>query len=237
MPTTEAAGEVAITLPAPAAVDRRTEIATIYAGLLREKHPEVHSGQPSNMHFAFADAVLARDAFGLKHLANGLNEVGKAAFTRVTGVKLPKLQGQTWVALRAWGLISDKADAHAKALRKVETEVKFCPLPNVEDHRQWIKERIAHGFTTLQNVNHRWLLMNDARTGYDLSRQGSGLTKLRPLIEAELALHKATLELEAERTAQVEQMRGRLERNGEVDQAAPEQVGDDADGQRDRPRG
>ncbi len=47
------------------------------------------------MHLNFAEAVLARAAYSLKHLANGLNEVGKMAFTQVIGIALPKTQGQT----------------------------------------------------------------------------------------------------------------------------------------------
>ncbi len=89
----------------------------------------------------------------------------------------------------------------ANALRKVDIETRFCPVGNVPEIKTWIAQRIAVGYTTLKCANHRWMLMNDRGVGYDLSRQGSGLTKVRPLIESELALAKATSELAAERAA------------------------------------
>ncbi len=217
MPTTEhaSAGDQSIT------ADRRTEIAAIYASLLHQKHGDRHDGAVKDMHLSFADAILARDAYGLKHLSYGGNEVAKAAFTQITGLALPKTQGLTWVALRQWAGVSDKADAHAQALRKVATEARFLQVSDVAESRAWISGKIAEGYTTLKSVNHRWFLLNDQGTGYDLSRKGTGMTQLRPLLEAELALAKAAKELAAERAALdgVE--------NGDDDHA----------GQHERPRG
>ena len=98
---------------------RRAQIATQYAAEMRRAYRGAHSGIPGDIHYRFADAILAKQAYRLEYLSNGLNGAAKAAFTAVTGVVLPKQQAATWKAIREWAGVSDAADAVAKAQRKV----------------------------------------------------------------------------------------------------------------------
>lgn len=171
----------------------QNEIATTYARVMQERYGAHHNGQPGDMHQDFAKAIIDKNAYGLKYLANGLNDAAKLAFTQVTGLPLPKNQGQTWKAIRDWASVSDQQDAVVDAVRKVAVEVRFvkdCTVGFDSVHKL-IHERLDAGFTRLIHQGKRWLLCNADGDGIDLSQRGSRLHKLRPLIAAELALRDA----------------------------------------------
>jgi hypothetical protein len=182
---------------------RRAQIASMYAAEMRKVYGGAHKGIPGSMHYAFADAILSKNAYALEHLGNGMNGVAKTAFTAATGVPLPKLQGATWKAIREWAGVSDAADAVVKAQHKVNVEARFLSSThNVESTQAWIREQIQKGFTRLVNEPGKWLLANAAGAAWDLSKRGTNLAKARPLIEAELALAKAQAALAAEQGVQ-----------------------------------
>lgn len=81
---------------------KRDAIATRYAAVLAEGRLGV-SAVPVDFHLKFADDVIAKDAFALRWIANGLNDKSKKVFAEFTGTKLPKAQGAAWEALKAWG--------------------------------------------------------------------------------------------------------------------------------------
>lgn len=183
---------------------RRAGIATQYAGEMRKLYKGAHTGLPGTIHYNFADAIMSKNAYALEHLANGLNTAAKAAFTAVTCVALPKQQIATWKAIRQWAGVSDAADAVAKAQHKVNVELNFLgdQVKNVQETQDWIRQRIKEGFTRLVNEPGRWVLANEAGAGYDLSKKGTGFSKARALIAAELALAEAQAVLAAEQGAQ-----------------------------------
>lgn len=183
---------------------RRAGIATQYAGEMRKLYKGAHTGLPGSIHYSFADAIMSKNAYALEHLANGLNAAAKAAFSTVTGVALPKQQGATWKAIRAWAGVSDAADAVVKAQHKVKVELRFLSSSLAEGEgaqvQAWVRDLIGRGFNQLTNANGTWLFVNAAGDGVNLSKRGTQLHKARPLIEAELALVKAQAELDAEVT-------------------------------------
>lgn len=184
---------------------RRAQIANTYAEAMRKAFGNGHKGVPGSMHTSFAEAVLSKNAYALKHLANGLNGVAKATFTEVTGVPLPKLQGETWRAIRRWAGVTDAQDAVFEAKRKVAVELDSLKavVRNPSETHAWIKRSIAEGFTRLVNQRGRWFLANEAGTAYDLSQKGTGFAQARPLIKAELDLADAEASLAAETSAGV----------------------------------
>lgn len=172
---------------------RKSEIAAAYAKAMHDKYGAAHDGTPRDLHYQFAEAVIEKRAYSLQYLANGLNDAAKAAFTQVTGVSLPKAQWACWKAIRDWAGVSDQADAVNVATHTVEIEVKALRgrFSNLDEGRAWIKARLDCGFTNLTNPGGKWILANDKGEGFDLSKRGSGLSKLRSLIAAEIQLVEA----------------------------------------------
>lgn len=172
---------------------RKNEIAAAYAQVMKAKYGAGHDGTPKDLHYQFAEAIIGKRAYSLQHLANGLNEAAKAAFTQVTGVSLPKAQWACWKAIRDWAGVSDQADAVNVAIHAVEIQVKALQgrFSNLDEGRTWIKTQLDRGYTNLTNPGGKWILANDKGGGFDLSKRGSGFTKLRPLIAAEIQLVNA----------------------------------------------
>ena len=172
---------------------RKSEIAMVYATVMNDMYGFPHNGTPNHLHYRFAEAVIEKQAYSLQHLANGLNDSAKAAFTKVTGVTLPRTKRACWKAIRDWADVSDQADAVNVATRAVETKVKALRgrFSNLDEGLAWIKARLDCGFTNLTNPGGKWFLSNDKGEGFDLSKRGSGISKLRPLIAAEIQLVKA----------------------------------------------
>lgn len=171
----------------------RNDIAKAYAEALQQLNPKVHNGQPADFHFKFADAILTKDAYALKLLSNGLNDIGKATFTTVTGLSLPKTQGATWQALLTWAAVSKEADAVHQAERDVRIALKTLQgrVDNADEFTQWIQSQLNSGYDSLKHVGNKWLLVNAKGDGFDLSAKGTKLWQARPLIEAEIALRAA----------------------------------------------
>lgn len=182
---------------------RRAQIASVYAAAMRKAYGNSHKGIADWMHTAFAEAVLSKNAYALQHLANGMNAIAKATFTEVTGVELPKQQGETWKAIRRWAGVSDAQDAVHEAKRKVSVQFEALKavVKNPTETHVWIRKSIAEGFTRLVNQGGRWFLANEAGTAYDLSAKGTGFAQARPLIKAELDLAAAEAALAAEMLA------------------------------------
>ena len=169
------------------------EIATLYAQAMQKNYGGSHDGTPRELHFNFAEAVIDKNGVALEHLANGMNEVAKAVFTQATGVVLSKGQGATWREIREWAGISDSAEALRIATHKVNVEVKSLEgrVNNLAEGRAWIQARLNDGYTNLMNSAGKWVLSNSAGQGFNLSSKGSGMTKLRALLGAEIELLKA----------------------------------------------
>lgn len=172
---------------------RKSTIATVYATVMRDMYGGAHDGTPKDLHYQFAEAVIEKRAYSLQHLANGMNDAAKAAFTLATGVSLPKTQWACWKAIRDWADVSDQADAVNAAAHTVDIKVKALRgrFSNLDEGRAWIKARLDCGFTNLTNPGGKWILANDKGEGFDLSKRGSGFSKLRPLIAAEIQLVEA----------------------------------------------
>lgn len=92
----------------------RDTIAKRYAAVLAEGRDGV-SDEVKDFHLRFADDVLAKNAYGLKWIANGLNDKGKKVFAEFTGVKLPRGQAASWAAVREWAGVTPEQDAQAVA--------------------------------------------------------------------------------------------------------------------------
>ena len=166
------------------------DVATKYAKELGQ--------EPSQFHEDFAEKIAKKDAYGLKFLANGLNDKGKKVFSQVTGVKLPKQQGETWKAIRAWGGITEEQDATNEATRKAvitknsaENAIKFA-ADNAKrvvmsadgmNGKDWIEKQVADGFTELRSQKvgaktNYFLVKPGESSGYNLTKKGSGAAPL-----------------------------------------------------------
>ena len=177
------------------------ELAAFYA-------KELGRGSVNSFHINFAKAVLSKDVYSLEHLANGSNDVAKSVFTKATGVKLPKQQGQTWKALLAWGGISEQKEAFRLANKDVEYEVKRFMRENgvdenvVESLKASIAKKIAEGFTEIINSGGKYWLVNRKVGGIDLSAKPKkgviGLSKARLLIDAMIKAENARQALDAQ---------------------------------------
>jgi len=64
-------------------------------------------------HRKYAAAIIAKDAYALRWISNGLNDIAKSVFSEFTGHALPKLQGATWDALKQWGGITEEQEIAA----------------------------------------------------------------------------------------------------------------------------
>jgi hypothetical protein len=166
-----------------------------------------HYGAPANDSAIdrMTRGIIHRDARALEHLANGLNEAGKNAFSAITGIALPPQQGKTWEALRAWGGISDAAEALHNAQHNLEIEKGIAQRiyrDNTESLISMINTRLDTGFDRVVHHERSYYQINSAGEGFNLSTRGAGWSKARPLIEAMIAERAARAAVEAENAAQ-----------------------------------
>jgi N12 class adenine-specific DNA methylase len=173
--------------PLEASMPTRDQIMAHYAQLLAQ---DGIKNNPLAFYQKFADAVLAKDAYALKWLANGLNNKGKKAFEWATGVKLPRTQNGTWNALKTWAGISEASDAaanaRAEATRIAKRQQEDDEMAEREAARQLFRRskqddtlisgkevidaRIAEGFTEIRNISKsavpKYVLANEASQQY-----------------------------------------------------------------------
>jgi hypothetical protein len=183
-------------------IHTRDQVAQRYLNALKQGRfgDRVASAEPEPFHFVFADAVLGRDAYALQHLANGMNNVAKRVFTEVTGVALPRTQRDTWAALLAWAGVSQAADAVRSARASVELQVRVLRkrTKDADELARWATEQAEQGMRLL-HIKGRWYFMHPKRRdGFDLSKRGSHLSLVRPLIQAVIDLVEAQARLAAE---------------------------------------
>lgn len=183
--------------------DLREDIARAY---IRGRHERYgHSlGEPTSNDYAFADDIINKNVYALEHLANGMNDVAKAVFEQFTGVKLPKQQGKTWSAMLEWAGVTPEQDAVRKAEHRVGIEERSIEgqFDNTEVARKWAADRVADGYDTIEKnaAGETWLMRADG-TGFNLSKRGTRLNKLQPLLRAHINLKAARKALEdAERS-------------------------------------
>lgn len=168
-----------------------SSIATLYMQSMHAKR----AGQPSEVreyHIGFAEKVLNKDFYGLEHICNGLNTVGKEVFCTVAGVRLPKAQGASREALRAWCGVSALDDDLTKAKARLNHELKSAHSV-FKEHMPAIITMIegwySTGYVQLMTQNNRHYIANRAQTqGRDLSTRGLHGSKFRPYLEAYLSL-------------------------------------------------
>ena len=168
-----------------------TSIATLY---LQSMHAKC-AGQPADVreyHIGFAEKVLNKDFYGLEHICNGLNSVGKEVFCTVAGLKLPKAQGASREALRAWCGVSELDDDLTKAKARLDHELKSAQRvfkENMPAIITMIEGWYSAGYVLLMSQNKRNYIANRAQTqGRDLSTRGLHGSKFRPYLEAYLSL-------------------------------------------------
>jgi len=172
----------------------RDKIASRYAALLAR---DGVSDAPTDFHRKFADQLMAKDAYALKWVTNGMNDKAKKVFSEFTGVKLPKAQGTSWEAIKQWAGITPEQDAaHAAAVEsanqaKRDEEDAAAAERAVESQRfrvsatdeavisgkQAIDRQIADGYDTIANISKSAvpkyaLVNNDLQRYYVLDKVG-----------------------------------------------------------------
>lgn len=182
----------AATEPAPPAAPvapttDRQAIAQRYATALQR---EGVSDAVKDFHLRFADDLLAKDAFALKWITNGMNDKSKKVFTEITGVPLPRAQGASWEALKAWAGVTPeqeaavvaKADAERAAKQQERDDQEAEDAASAQRFRvsdtdasiitgkAAIDQRIADGFTAIKNISStpipRYVLAHPERGQY-----------------------------------------------------------------------
>ncbi|HHH9443060.1 TPA: hypothetical protein ACP32N_005048 [Pseudomonas aeruginosa] len=172
------------------------DIAAYYAEELAVRTG--HAPRVSDYHRHFAESILAHDAYGLSALANGLNNVGKAVFTKVTGVHLPRTQSATWAALLAWAGVDPKQDELREAERRMHLIFNDLSSRFSETDRlaAFANENYARGFVQVIKSGNRYLMADaNGSCGLDLSKRGMHGPQTRPYIEAYLAVQRIKVEL------------------------------------------
>lgn len=165
----------------------RDALAHLYAALMQERYGQSHSAAPAAMHYSFADSVLARDVYALRHLTDALrNGCARDAFMSGTGVALPLGEDATWAVLLEWAGVSMEEDAMREAQAKVEQAAKalVTRVSNAQQAQEWAERQVAAGFSTLKKVRNVWWLMRESGEGFELSPKNGNLHRLRPLISA-----------------------------------------------------
>ena len=161
----------------------REVIARRYSSALAEGRAGVNA-QPSDFHYEFADAIIKKDVYRLEHLANGLNDIGKAIFSEATGVALPKQLGATWSALREWGGLSIEVDDKNRAWHQVVLQRRLIEPKVGLEAIIWATNKVEGGFNELRKVGRETWLSNSEGKGWNLSAKGSHLTVLVPFFRA-----------------------------------------------------
>jgi len=178
-------------IAAPKKICDRDAIAKRYAQVLAIGRTGV-SEEPGEFHYRFADAIVKNQPYGLQFLSNGLNDAGKAVFTEVTGIQLPKQQGATWSLIREWGGLSELEDNKNEAKRKLGVECQAIQSKVGEKAVSWANEKVESGFNTIKKVGSENWLVNEAGQGFNLSKRGSQLSLLAPYLKAKIAYETAT---------------------------------------------
>lgn len=154
--------------------------------------------QVRDYHLHFAEALLARDAYALNFLANGLNNVGKAVFTAVTGVQLPRTQSGTWATILEWAGVDPKQDDLKKAEHHLQVlHTSLCSrFSEVDRLTRFAESGYAQGFVQVIKDGRRYLMADaSGKVGLNLSTRGLHGEHTRPYIEAYLAVQKIKVEL------------------------------------------
>lgn len=177
----------------------REQIAQRYADILKEKRG--HDGAILDNHLRVADAILAKDAYGLEHLANGLNDSGKQVFSEFTGIKLPKQLGETWKVIRKWAGVTDEQDAANQALKHLVAMEKSLTFDlgkeKMASFKADVEKRFAEGFTEIRKVANKLLLVNPLSSSLiNLSQKGYAQTQ--PFVKAHIAYLAAKKALDAQ---------------------------------------
>ncbi|MDD4995818.1 MAG: hypothetical protein PHW53_05150, partial [Patescibacteria group bacterium] len=184
-------------------VGERDRIAKLYGQSLHNQRPDSHNGNvlPDDHHYRLADAIINKQAYALKHLANGMNDVAKKVFSDVTGVALPKQQGATWKAIRDWAGVTDNQDASENAQKHLDIETKKAEklVGNFNDVRTWLYDQLDKGYTTLANNDS--LLLNEKGEGFNIKKHK--MAKLKPYIKAEIALYNAKKAVENDQKSKI----------------------------------
>ena len=157
------------------------------------------TGVPGDHEYRLADDILNKNAYGLEWISNGMNPKGKEVFSKWTGVQLPKQNGATWKAIRDWAGISDEQEAIRVAKHKVDVQIKSLEgrFADLNEAHAWVRDKIEQGYRSLENLGGKWVLRNPSTDrGFDLSKRGTRLSSIRPLIAAEIELYRATEALE-----------------------------------------
>lgn len=165
----------------------RDALAQLYAALMRERYGPSHPATPTQMHRAFADSVLARDVYALRHLTDALrNGCARDAFMSATGVVLPLGEDATWAVLLEWAGVGLEEDALREAHAKVDQEAKalVARVSNAAQAHEWVERQVAAGFDTLKQIRKVWWLIREDGEGFELSSKAGNLHRLRPLIAA-----------------------------------------------------
>ncbi|MCH0726024.1 hypothetical protein K9U74_32825, partial [Pseudomonas aeruginosa] len=142
--------------------------------------------------------ILARDAYALNFLANGLNNVGKAVFTAVTGVQLPRTQSGTWATILEWAGVDPKQDDLKKAEHHLQVlHTSLCSrFSEVDRLTRFAESGYAQGFVQVIKDGRRYLMADaSGKVGLNLSARGLHGEHTRPYIEAYLAVQKIKVEL------------------------------------------
>lgn len=158
--------------PASPSTDVAARIARRYAEVLAQGRDDI-SPEPIAFHHKFAADVLARDAYALKWIVNGLNDKSKQVFAEFTGTKLPKAQGAAWQALREWAGVTPEQDAAVEASAESERASKrqatedeaaehdatmqrfraSATDPTVITGKEVVDRQIAEGHTDIRNIS------------------------------------------------------------------------------------
>lgn len=200
----------------------REQLAGILHREKKARYKELKDAEPSNQDYDFADKILKKDAYGLDYLSNGLNEASKAAFSKATGIKLPRTQSGTQRALRDWAGISERDDALKNARERVELErKKIKGVGNLGDGEAWVDKAMQDGFTQVVKQGGKTMLVKRSQegqlVGYNLSKRGSGMHRMVGLIEAKAALR----ELENKREASSYPAQNTIEPQPDIGDNAP----------------
>lgn len=142
----------------------REDIGRIYASEI-----ELLRGIPvpfllDKEHLKFADAILNKNAFDLEFLSNGISSPAKKAFSKVTGIELPKQQKGTWDILCQWaGVNEHQKNVHNALLlisKAMESLLPLATKQDVEDEVQRAIKLHLSGYTFFCIKNRKTVLTN-----------------------------------------------------------------------------
>lgn len=153
----------------------REQIARIYADAIEQVRGMESTGL-SPEHLNFANALLNRDALGLKFLSDGINGPAKRAFENITGIVLPKNQSGTWAAICRWAGISEQAQAKLDTeseLQRVKTKLASkISISNIELVEDNARRLYLSGYKFIETINRNCVVVNHiGEIGYEITKQ------------------------------------------------------------------